>query len=785
MSFHLSLRCPRLLLFAVVCGASLAALAILALPSVAMATAVERVSVSSAEAQGNGDSLEASISQDGRYVVFTSAASNLVTGDTNGRTDVFLRDRVSGVTTRVSVSSAEAQGNGDSFDPSITPDGRFVLFHSLATNLVANDTNSCGDVFVRDLSAGSTFRVSVSTGGAQANQDCAIGAISADGRYVAFQTEAANLVSGDTNDTWDVFLRDRVNNTTVRVSLTSGGAQANSDSGMASLSADGRYVAFQSAASNLVSGDLPGTYDVFVRDRTTGVTSLVSVSLGGVPAGGGQPVISPDGRYVAFQSSSNLVAGDTNGKPDVFVRDRTAGTTTMVSLSSSGAQGNGQSTSFSPFVCPAISADARYVAFAASSTNLVSGDTNAKLDIFLRDRTAGSTLRVSATAGGTQGNGDSDAPAVSADGCYVAFESASTNLVTGDTNSATDVFVVCPSPRVTSVAPVFGTSLGGNSVIITGTGFSRVTGVTFGGTAASSFTMDSATKITAVCPPRSAGKVDVVVTAAGGASAATGTGNDYTYLARNEQNDARLFYSGAWSTYQTSGPSAGSYARANTSGAYVVIPFSGTRLDLIATRGTTLGKADVSVDGGSPVVIDLAATTVAYQQRVFSTGNLTAGYHSVRISWNTSNTAGKYISIDAVEVGGFLLSRTRFEEGSSLLVYAGSWSAVSDPSASLTAYKITNVGSSLVTITFNGISLDLICAKGPGYGRIFVTLDGRAPVLVDLYNSGAQWQQKVWSTGFMAPGNHTVIVTRAGQKNTYSTGYVVNLDAVDVRGILK
>jgi archaellum component FlaF (FlaF/FlaG flagellin family) len=404
-----------------------------------------RVSVSSAGAQANSDSFGASLSANGRFVVFQSYASNLVAGDTNRATDIFVRDRLTGTTRRVSVSSTGAQANGWSALPAISADGRYVVFESAATNLVPGDSNRVTDVFVRDRAKASTRRVSVPSGaGAQANGASGGAVISADGRYVAFQSSASNLVPGDTNGPWkdDIFVRDRARAATRRVSVSSTGVQANNNSYAASVSADGRYVAFQSMASNLVPGDTNAHTDIFVRDRARETTRRVRVSGVGAQAdnGSGTAAISADGRYVAFTSyASNLVTGDTNRHYDVFVRDRWSGATRRVSVSSTGAQANGGSAD------SAFSADGRYIAFDSVASNLVVGDTTAGFnDVFVHDCMTGSTRRVNMSVTGAQANNESNAPAISADGRFIAFLSEATNLVAGDTNGASDMFVRGP-----------------------------------------------------------------------------------------------------------------------------------------------------------------------------------------------------------------------------------------------------------------------------------------------------------------------------------------------------
>jgi Tol biopolymer transport system component len=371
-------------------------------------------------------------------VAFYSDASNLVNGDTNGSYDVFVHDRETDITERVSVGSGGVQGNGNSLYPSISADGRYVVFHSFASNLVGGDTNRAFDVFVRDRQSGTTERVSVATGGAQGNGDSYSPSISADGRYVTFTSQANNLIPGQHHQGQDVFVHDRQSGTTERMSVDSGGVPGNAGSFSSSISADGRYVAFCSFATNLVLGDTNSLMDAFVHDRLTGTTERVSVDSSGAQGNDNSdsPSVSADGRYVAFNSSAtNLVSGDTNGFTDVFVHDRQSGATVRVSVDSAGVQGN----NFSLF--PSISADGRFVAFHSVANNLVSGDTNDRYDVLIHDQQSGITERISLDSGGMEGNSDSTVSSISGDGRFVAFLSNATNLVPGDTNAAQDVFV--------------------------------------------------------------------------------------------------------------------------------------------------------------------------------------------------------------------------------------------------------------------------------------------------------------------------------------------------------
>jgi len=403
-------------------------------------TWVSRASVSTGGVQGNGASGEVAISGDGRYVAFDSDASNLVPGDTNGLTDVFVRDTATGTTTRASLDSTGG------YDPAISADGRYVAFLS-------------SGVFVRDMVAGTTTRADVDGNGVPGDDDAPrYVAISANGRFVAFES-SAELVPGDDGYQEDIFVRDLVAGTTTQASVSNSGGQGMGFSIRPSISADGRYVTFQTWGEDL-AGESSGEFDVLVRDIVAGTTTLASVNNSGTPANSESfyPVISANGRYVAFSTGAdNLVPGDTNGLWDVFVRDLATGTTARVSLDSNGGQSTGGD-------LPAISADGRYVAFLSSSGS----------GVFVRDTVAGTTSRMDLDNSGSQAsNGDTSyKPAMSADGRYVAFQSAGSNLVPGDTNGAGDVFVRAnPTVTVSGVAPASAPRGVTRAVTITGRGF--------------------------------------------------------------------------------------------------------------------------------------------------------------------------------------------------------------------------------------------------------------------------------------------------------------------------
>lgn len=334
--------------------------------------------------------------------------------------------------------------NAPSVNSMLSVDGRFVAFESVRSLLPGTTgPSSIRDVFVRDLHSGRIERASVGSSGKPGNRNSRLPALSGDGRFVAFYSTASNLVSGDTNNVEDLFVRDRGARSTRRLSIGVGGAQGDSAStsiGRPALSADGRVVAFESGASNLVAGDTNGAIDVFVFDYAEAGLERVSRSSASLQGNRAShsPTISANGRWVAFSSrASNLVAGDTNDQSDIFVRDRMSGTTTRVSVASNGDQGDGASYQ------PAISGDGRLVAFCSSGSNLVPGDTNGAADLFVHDLRTRTTTRISVDRTGAEAHpGGCKDPALSADGRFVAFNSSASNLVFGDTNASVDSFVV-------------------------------------------------------------------------------------------------------------------------------------------------------------------------------------------------------------------------------------------------------------------------------------------------------------------------------------------------------
>ncbi len=408
----------------------------------------------------------AAVSADGRYVVFTSDSGNLVPGQVSplATTQVFLFDRTTGTRTLVSHAAGQAATGCDSYasDPVLSADGRWVAYLSSATDLVAGQTDSPGtpDVFLFDRTTGTNVLVSHAQGTSTAAGNGSSGlpqglAISDDGAYVAYPSQATDLLAGQSGTGIGLFLYDRAADTNTLVNHTSGSATTLADAGSshATLSGDGHYVAYQSQATDLVAGQSGPTNDadaVFLYDRLAGTNVLVSPTSGDptTAANGesGNPVLSDDGSTVIFVSeATDLVAGqtDTNAALDVFAYDRATATVTLVSRTSGSPTTTGAGASF----YAVVSADGRYVAFGSAASDLVAGmtDPNGGRDVFLFDRTSGTTTLVSHQDGAatTAANDISDLPSISADGRYIAFESEATNVTPNqfDTNGAGDIFL--------------------------------------------------------------------------------------------------------------------------------------------------------------------------------------------------------------------------------------------------------------------------------------------------------------------------------------------------------
>jgi len=399
-----------------------------------------RVSVAAGGGDTSSNSNWPSASADGRYVAFSSWADNLVPNDANDNSDIFVRDLQTGTTRLVSVASDGTQANGSSFTPSISADGNVIAFRSDATNLVSNDTEGHIDVFVHTMSTGRTVRVSQQPSGVGANRDSIEPSISADGKVVAFSSLAHNLVPQHVDATGlccDIFVSRLATGhiTLGDPMLTGGGA---SDSFLPVLSANGRYLAFGSWGCGIAKDiECLDESNVYELDLKTDTMSLVSRAYSGkVGFGcGANPAISADGSKVAFISDgANLVRHDTNGTYDVFLRDMTTGVTERVSVTSKGAQTNGGLGRVT------ISGDGRYVVFQSDAWNIVPDDENGVTDIFVHDERTGKTFRASVSSAGAEANGYSGNATITTDGHLVVFESDASNLAGRDRNLTTDIY---------------------------------------------------------------------------------------------------------------------------------------------------------------------------------------------------------------------------------------------------------------------------------------------------------------------------------------------------------
>jgi Tol biopolymer transport system component len=414
---------------------------------VSTAAAATTVRVTPPGVDPNGPSQQPSLSANGRFVAFSSRASNLGAAIGTQRVwNIYVYDRVAGSATLISSGQGGAPANADSTAPSISADGHVVAFASTATNLVAGTPKNINEIYVR-VGNGPIRLLTVGFGGVQPDSDSSQPVVSANGRYVAFTSAADDLIAGDDNGTSDVFVFDLVTGSLTRVSVTSGGSQARGASYNPSISADGHLVSFTSGARNLVKGLRKRFPNVFVHDLYTGQTRLVSVSSRGreqnasvAPPFTQFSELSGDGRYVVFDSdASNLVRGDTNGHTDVFRHDLAAGGTILLSRNPRGREGNNDSFS------PVISQDGSVTAFESFADNLASPWVPGP-NIFAVDAPRSSTATVDVAAGGGARGPELERqllqrPAVSADGHVIAFVSGADNLVGGDYNGVEDVFL--------------------------------------------------------------------------------------------------------------------------------------------------------------------------------------------------------------------------------------------------------------------------------------------------------------------------------------------------------
>lgn len=425
----------------------------LAIPSVASATVPdvnELVSISSGSTQGNNTSTSSanSVSGDGRYVVFYSQATNLVSAGTNGHNQVFVRDRTNGTTTLVSVSSSGTEANASSIDPAISYDGQYVVFTSVATNLVSGVTDGSLHIYLHDMNTGTTSIVDTSASSTVSNGESDNADISADGRYVVFDSSATNLTSSGTNGDSQIYIKDIQTGAIQELSVNSSGTEGNHGSGQPVISCDGGVVAFESGASNLVSGDTNGYGDVFVDSLGWDSNQLTDISLGGNETSQ-DPTVSCNGNDVAYDTyATNLASSLPSSSESVLEYSRLSTDTSVVSSNSSGTPASG----YSQF--PAISDDGRYISFLSTATsNLDSSKSydqfGAKIQIFVKDMQQGTTQVLSIDGAGDGVSGNTDWPSISADGSIVAYDSLAEDnvggysqggLVSSDSNGYQDVF---------------------------------------------------------------------------------------------------------------------------------------------------------------------------------------------------------------------------------------------------------------------------------------------------------------------------------------------------------
>jgi Tol biopolymer transport system component len=420
---------------------ALIALALILSSASAWAADTILISRKSQKKQSNGISGEPVISQNGQFVAYRSSATNLDSDRCDdGLNQIYVSDRSTGTIRCVSVNSSGKEGDQDSFAPSISADGRFIAFTSKASNLAGDDCdNGFNQIYVHDRTTGTTNCVSVNSSGHDANQDSDASSISGDGRRIVFDSTATNL-SGNKCDNGfhQIFVRDRTTGTTACVSVRTNGDEGNGDSVDAAISADGRYVVFHSTATNLSNRCDNGSSHVYRHDLESGETICVSVNNEGQQSNGNSALarVSSDGRFVAFQSNpTNMTTRCSNGFTHIYVRDTAEQRTTCASVDKNGSQGNNDSGQ------PAISSDGRFVAFSSAASNLGNKHCQSgNVQVFVRDRANETTSCASVGPKKVEGNDQSINPAVAADGTLVVFESEASNLVKKDTNHLRDVF---------------------------------------------------------------------------------------------------------------------------------------------------------------------------------------------------------------------------------------------------------------------------------------------------------------------------------------------------------
>ncbi len=424
----------------------------------------KRISLSMDGSAANDNSVSSRISADGRYVVYGSQSTDIVSGITNANNGyIFRYDRQTNTTLHVSIASDGGEPNGFNSLPDVSDDGRFVVFVSNATNLIVADTNNQHDIFLRDVQNNITTRISLDSAGSESNGFSNSPKISADGRYIVFQSLASNLIAADNNGATDIFLHDTTDDSTIRISVDSFANEANGSSDTTVISADGRYIAYRSSASNLVAGDSNGNSDIFRFDTVTLQTLRVNTDAGGVEANDHSyyPSISNDGTLLSFHSqSNNLVAADANIRQDVFVKNIQTNAISRVSVDSAGLEANDGSVNAN------ISADGLTIIFQSIATNLTIDNTAGSDNVFHHTLATGKTVLVSSPVPNGSFNGSSSVPALTADGQIITYDSSNYHLTGGDSNARIDIFVAEVDSDADGVSDVDESAFGSQALLV-------------------------------------------------------------------------------------------------------------------------------------------------------------------------------------------------------------------------------------------------------------------------------------------------------------------------------
>lgn len=398
-------------------------------------TVLETISIDNAGNVGDLASNQNDVSGDGRYVVFASRSRTFDKTDMNVKFDIYLKDRQTNTLTRISLANDGTEGNGDSTMPAISNNGQIVVYQSTTSTFDSHDHNGLNDIYLYEVASKTTKRISTGlnsdSNGASLNPR-----VSANGRYIVFESSATNLINSDTNNVSDIFLYDRITDQVKRVSVSNNQIEANGSSSQPDISADGAVIAFQSTASNLVPSDRNNRSDIFVYERNTQQTKRVSIHSNGTEGSSHSfaPSLSTDGHLIAFESfAPNIVTGDRNGL-DIYVHDQRTGLTERINLNNAGQQGNGAAKG------AAISGDGRYVAYQSTGTNLVPGS-NSFFNVYLYDRQQQDVQRLSEVSLGILGNKNSSRPRISANGQNIVFYSEASNFASNDNNNTHDVFL--------------------------------------------------------------------------------------------------------------------------------------------------------------------------------------------------------------------------------------------------------------------------------------------------------------------------------------------------------